>query len=1267
MSSFKRKATTSTPSTPSTTTARSSGSRSNNINSGTRVSRSRAGSTRMRTRSQAKAQCPQTPKRPRPRHEILQDDVFAIKDIIDEKFIRGRLHYRIDWEDDPRTGGSFLPTWEPAENASEDAVTDWEKRKQRRTRLSTCSEDITDLEASEASTPGDTPAQGIFVELQSKSDFLRSRPDFNPSDVVFIPSSQLSHFPDSGSQIELPPSQFFIASSHPSLDLIADSQPVDPVIVESQQTQATNKHRNFSQTTIPDSQDFSTDLSHHHNSVSFTGQVSNPPSVAHVRRAAAQHPSFASSIPSRQPGTVLGSFGTHSIPGWEEEDSSVEDDQHAAQPEYSQVEGEVSRRPVSSLEGFLTQGDSQSGNYYMPGGSGSQFSFNNTASQSQQPSNTLAEATPTEDSQQAAQIVSPLAPRAPVFHTQNEEDFFTASEDNYEIVAPPERSAIEELRAIQEAFIPGYQNSTGVDNTVGGSDPNAPPSPVSPSAILNSVEQDSVENLHHSDPSLPPMDPASWVHGASSELFSDGIGPQHDSSMMNTTVTPLKPPATALGEIEELDLPSNALKQVMGASLEEGSDVPATVTPSALFTSMDLNVPPDLSLRPDGGLHEEAEPVVASSEVQDDSAMLDDLEILPAEDSAPNEYIIPIPPAARIRAEVLDYINQHRQEIHEFSTNIYGNAQSTDHKNAAKIDGILQHLTELSNLPPYHKDLPDLSQEEMVRYARDTSSKLSFVYELLQGLRDVAVEIAVLAQGGTVLEQLEAIVSQGGFVYRHLHGSWPQAPTGQHSACRVVLIDTSIEDAQFVHTANIVLAYDQTAEHSGLLHQYKTDSLDKQQPLVFSLVEVYTLEHINRRLSPAMGLFERQRAQTICLAFLSTNFEDEWMYERIPQPYEMAQDLIRYLVDGEGRFTHPETRWETWRHQTVPEDIFDRYKAFRARYFSAGSRKRRLSEGDDVPDTPKRARIESPPEISDDLRRFLGKDATFSGDTAQVSIEKLEDLVLQAKDLKAALDKKGAELRGWVKTVRTFHPKYQQAIRDRNIFEEERDKMFKEKERVQKALELSQAKATKLSEEKQELAAKLQELANLDNPDTAAAAQRELDIASSREMAAGFEKQLAFLRKDVEYARGRYQDASDQAAMLVEDNKTLKSRVAELEVKASDNAVKLRGLSVDAARSDALRLLKEERERRQSAERELERKNDELRGLKSRFGGRETRGSSVPRSPRVRQMSSRNTSPVGDNGNGGNGGNGGGVGGGGGPGPISGVFGPRSTHLKENF
>lgn len=264
--------------------------------------------------------------------------------------------------------------------------------------------------------------------------------------MIVISSSQISQFPHSSSQIELPPSQFVVASSHPSLDFVADSQSVDPAAVETQETKATTRHPAFSQTTIPDSQDFSTDLSQGPISASFTGQGRNPPPIGQATqdiagpsaRVATQYPSFNSSIPSRQPGTILGSFGTHSIPSWEEGDCLDEDGQHVSQTQHSQVENAVSGRPASSFEGLFTHVELESGDSDLPSGARPQSSSKDLASQSEQPSNTLAEVTPADDSQQAAQIVSPLAAGAAVFHTQNEEDFFTASED-YEVVPDTSR------------------------------------------------------------------------------------------------------------------------------------------------------------------------------------------------------------------------------------------------------------------------------------------------------------------------------------------------------------------------------------------------------------------------------------------------------------------------------------------------------------------------------------------------------------------------------------------------------------------------------------------------------------------------------------------------------------------------------------------------------------------------------------------------------------------------------------------------------------
>lgn len=262
------------------------------------------------------------------------------------------------------------------------------------------------------------------------------------------------------------------------------------------------------------------------------------------------------------------------------------------------------------------------------------------------------------------------------------------------------------------------------------------------------------------------------------------------------------------------------------------------------------------------------------------------------------------------------------------------------------------------------------------------------------------------------------------------------------------------------------------------------------------------------------------------------------------------------------------------------------------------------------------------------------------------------------KHLKTALDQKGEELESWEKTVRQFQPKYHEAIRDRKGFEEERDKVLKEKEKTQKLLDTSETRVIKLSGENRELEAKLQELTKSDNPDIAAAAQREADLKGSQEMVTSLEKQITYLKKDVDFTRGRYQDASDKAAALGEENTELRKKLADLEVRASENVVKLRQISVETARKEAWQLYQDEKAQRLDRERELDKKNEELRAYKSRFSGRETRGSSVPRSPRVRQVSSRNTSPIAD----------GGIGGGGnGAGPMSGVFGPRSTHLKENF
>ncbi|KAK3631303.1 hypothetical protein LTR56_016938 [Elasticomyces elasticus] len=84
------------------------------------------------SRKRAKGLQSAPPASPHPHGEIDPEKLYTIRNIIDER----RGEYRIDWEDDPKTGERFEPTWEPKANVTEDAVKEWNEQKARRPRQS---------------------------------------------------------------------------------------------------------------------------------------------------------------------------------------------------------------------------------------------------------------------------------------------------------------------------------------------------------------------------------------------------------------------------------------------------------------------------------------------------------------------------------------------------------------------------------------------------------------------------------------------------------------------------------------------------------------------------------------------------------------------------------------------------------------------------------------------------------------------------------------------------------------------------------------------------------------------------------------------------------------------------------------------------------------------------------------------------------------------------------------------------------------------------
>lgn len=193
---------------------------------------------------------------------------------------------------------------------------DWERQKNRRDLLRRNKQPPPAQEGTVGNEPDSTPVHSdlhkIYIELQCKSEFLNSRPDIDPAEVVPFTSSQLSQFPPSDSDGKLPPSQFFIVSSQPSQDIvITNPQPLSTGATESQQAGPCLKLQGISQTTIPDSQDFSTDLSQDPIAVPCTIESIHQTAVDSTKES--HHTVSASSIPSRQPDGNLVSFGNFSI------------------------------------------------------------------------------------------------------------------------------------------------------------------------------------------------------------------------------------------------------------------------------------------------------------------------------------------------------------------------------------------------------------------------------------------------------------------------------------------------------------------------------------------------------------------------------------------------------------------------------------------------------------------------------------------------------------------------------------------------------------------------------------------------------------------------------------------------------------------------------------------------------------------------------------------------------------------------------------------
>lgn len=209
------------------------------------------------------------------------------------------------------------------------------------------------------------------------------------------------------------------------------------------------------------------------------------------------------------------------------------------------------------------------------------------------------------------------------------------------------------------------------------------------------------------------------------------------------------------------------------------------------------------------------------------------------------------------------------------------------------------------------------------------------------------------------------------------------------------------------------------------------------------------------------------------------------------------------------------------------------------------------------------------------------------------------------------------------KSIQTIQPKYQEALNEQGKAQYDLAETNNTMNTLRQKLEARVLDANKLREEKAvlsaDLAAARQALASSEVPDIAEFNKLKEDLATARGEIDRYQKRITNLNSEMEYMRSNYQNASSAAADAQSEISILREDNAVLKRKASSNAREIHAIQASEEIKQHLQRIKGLEAAKTELMKELEKKSEELNALKN--GRRSTRGTSVPRSPRMGTMS----------------------------------------------
>ncbi|KAE8441525.1 hypothetical protein EG329_004871 [Mollisiaceae sp. DMI_Dod_QoI] len=834
-------------------------------------------------------------------------------------------------------------------------------------------------------------------------------------------------------------------------------------------------------------------------------------------------------------------------------------------------------------------------------------------------------------------------------------DLPAAREATYQTISPQEE--IESIEHVSFCDLSAVNSQVPQSRSQGQtSPPKTPEEHRSQSSHLPSPPTEDI---------LPSIEQA--ANASSSALARQGTPPSSDASSNSSPIQPVPSSNMEPGVTPErggFDVKS-AIKQRLEAKQAEtkakqaaranssAPPLPAAVSQHAselnytlpvqvTVQETDLTVDaPHLSIQP-------------SLEVEQVSA---DVDVLPSQS---DEFLVPLPMVAILR----DIYMTTMEKKHKSLIETFVRDEVFEESQVSEIDSMLDELRKLCDHPDLIAD--DFSYQRLVeqwqqaKWALNVSTKCMFLGELLPRVQSLDLHILILVRPGRMTEILEAVLKHLEFAYtRADQQPWNGVPV--HGLLRITLHPTG--DQKFTcEEPTVVIAFDSTSKDFSFLRDVRSNPRRYTSGLapLISLVVAQSIEHLERHFDDEVDPIQKKIKIVKGLRQLA-GYVDCFKSD---YPVSAGSAVAKYLEEGalagswpllpmpeidEFDFSPDSSQLES-KEELDAELATQSYDMPPSQILHPGTKRQLANEDAMDTDSPKRQRLTPVPDeqagemdishVSDSVVQpssilpqssavpASSKVGAQGGDMDQVSLllKKIKDLEihLRSKEVSEAQLRQinndlEARCQDFESSIANIQPKYQEALNDRGHFEYELTQTLTREAETRRRMDAKDVEITKLKEKNAsialELSAARQALATSTIPEVAEMASMKEEVTKTKAENERLQKRLANMQNDLEYMRTNYQNSSSIAAESASELRDLKSEIAELQAKADANTVRIHEIQRDEEISAHLATIKRLKAEKEDIEREYEKKSEELKAMLN--GRRATRGTSVPRSPRM--------------------------------------------------